>query len=125
MPNNRLDHAHIFASDVETTIEFFTTMFGAQVAWDREAAGARNVRLEIGGGALHLYDQAPRGDDRPLVHHLGIRTDDLFGLVEHMRAQGHTFRNEVAEHPHFRYVMVAAPDGLLLELFEPKPGGDG
>jgi len=43
------------------------------------------VRLDLGGAALHLYDQPPRGGGRPLVHHLGLRTDDLDELVGHVR----------------------------------------
>lgn len=119
----RLDHAHIFASDIDATIAFWQTMFGARVVFDEALVGQRNVRLDIGGGALHLYDQPPRGLDRGLVHHLGIRTDDLPGLVAHMQAHGAIFRKPISEQPSFRYVMFEAPDGLLLKLYEVKPGG--
>ncbi len=125
MAANKLDHAHIFCSDVAATIDFFSRMFGGRVVWDEaDIAGARNVRIDIGGGGLHLYEQPPRGRERHLVHHLGIHSDDLPALVEHMKAEGYRFRNEIAEYPAFRYVMVEAPDGLLLELFQPKPGGE-
>lgn len=121
--HNRLDHTHIFSSDVDATVDFFTRMFGGRVVMDEpDLAGARNVRIDVGGGAIHLYDQAPRGFERPLVHHLGIRTDDLPALVEHMRGEGYDFRNEIKEFETFRYVMAEAPDGLLLELYETRPG---
>ena len=42
-----LDHVHLFASDVAATVGFFRTMFGATVVWDEEAAGVRNVRLDL------------------------------------------------------------------------------
>ena len=123
MTHNRLDHTHLFCSNVDATAEFFTRMFGGQIAMDEpNLAGARNVRVEVGDGAIHLYDQAPRGSERPLVHHIGIRTDDLPGLVEHMTAEGFDFQREISEHPTFRYVMVEAPDGLLVELYETLPG---
>ncbi len=123
MANSRLDHTHLFCSDVEETVDFFSRMFGGRVTMDEDdLAGARNVRIEVGGGAIHLYDQPPRGSERLLVHHVGIRTDDLVGLVAHMSAEGYEFRDEISEHPTFKYVMVEAPDGLLLELYETLPG---
>jgi glyoxalase/bleomycin resistance protein/dioxygenase superfamily protein len=80
IPVIRLDHAHIFALHIEATMNFYRTMFGARVVYDTELMGRRNVRLDIGGMALHVYDQLPRSADRGLIHHLGICTDDLDGL---------------------------------------------
>ena len=75
MAETRLDHTHLLCSDVDATVDFFSRMFGGRVAMDEaDLAGARNVRIEVGIGAIHLYDQPPRGSDRPLVHHIGIRT---------------------------------------------------
>jgi catechol 2,3-dioxygenase-like lactoylglutathione lyase family enzyme len=119
-----LDHAHIFASHLETTVTFYRTMFGARLVYDTALVGRRNVRLDIGGMALHVYDQLPRSADRGLIHHLGIRTDDLEGLMAHMRANGVAFRKEITEDQHFRYVMCEAPDGVLLELYEVKAGAE-
>ena len=120
----RLDHAHIFASHLEATVTFYRTMFGARVVYDTALVGRRNVRLDIGGTALHIYDQRPRSADRGLIHHLGIRTDDLDSLMARMRANGVVFRKEIAEDQHFRYVMCEAPDGVLLELYEVKAGAE-
>jgi catechol 2,3-dioxygenase-like lactoylglutathione lyase family enzyme len=115
-----LDHAHIFASDIALTLHFFVVLLGAEVIWDEEAAGARNVRLRLGSAFIHLYDQPPRRQLGGPVHHLGIATDDLDQLVEHMKGLGHVFRKSIKEEPRFRYVMVEGPDHLLLELFESK-----
>lgn len=117
-----LDHAHIFASDITATIDFLTRMFGATVVWDENAAGTRSVRLQIGNAFIHIYDQPPRINNRAErggpVHHLGIETDDLDGLVARMKAEGFEFRKPIREEPKFRYVMVAGPDNLLIELFQ-------
>lgn len=118
----RLDHVHIFASDVQATVAFYRTMFGARVVYDAELVGKRNVRLDIGGTAIHIYDQRPRSADRGLVHHLGMRTDNLDRLAAHMKANGVVFRKAITEDNAFRYVMCEAPDGVLLELYEVKPG---
>ena len=113
-----LDHGHIFASDVAATVTFLRDMFDATVVWDEEAAGARNVRLRIGRAFVQVYDQPPRGARGGAFHHLGIETDDLDALVARMKARGFSFRNPIRDLPNFRYVMVAGPDDLLIELFE-------
>ena len=120
----RLDHVHIFSSDIEEAVDFYRTMFGARVVYDAPLVGQRNVRLDIGGMAMHIYDQRPRSAGRGLVHHLGIRTDDLDKLVSHMQVHGVTFRKDITEDLAFRYVMCEAPDGVLLELYQVKPGGE-
>jgi hypothetical protein len=113
-----LDHAHIFASDAGTTVRFFQTMFGATVVWDEVVASARVVRLQIGRAFIEIYDQPPKAPRGGAFHHLGIETDDLAGLVRDMTSRGFVFRNQIREETTFKYVMVAGPDDLLIELFE-------
>ena len=113
-----LDHAHIFASDPLATVQFFQAMFGADVVWDETVAGARGIRLQIGRAFINVYDQAPKAARGGAFHHLGIETDDLAGLVRHMTARGYHFRNPIRDDRSFRYVMIAGPDDLLIELFE-------
>jgi len=113
-----LYHTHLFCSDIDATITWWTGMLGAEPAWNGAMAGARNVFLKIGDGRLHLYDQAPRDSGRGAVHHLGVRVDGLADLVAAMRAKGVAFRSEIREFEGWRYIMCAAPDGVLLELFE-------
>jgi catechol 2,3-dioxygenase-like lactoylglutathione lyase family enzyme len=114
-----LDHAHLFASDLDETVRWWSEMLGAQVVFDVEIAGARNVRLAIGRGFIHLYDQPPRVVGSGSVHHLGIQTDDLEALVSSMEAKGFHFRDRIRDLGVLKYVMAAAPDDILLELFEP------
>ncbi len=113
-----LDHVHIFASDLAATLDFFCLMLDAKVVWDEEAAGVRNVRLALGHAFIHVYEQRPTVARGGPIHHLGIETDDLEGLVARMKMGGHWFRNVIREHPKFKYVMIAGPDDLLIELFE-------
>lgn len=113
-----LDHVHLFASDVDATIAFFTEMFQARCVWDEEAAGVRNVRLAIGSAFIHLYDQPPKGPRGGAMHHIGITTDDIDGLVARMKSKGYVFRNAVRREARFSYVMVAGPDDLLIEVFQ-------
>lgn len=121
-PRIRLHHTHLFASDLDASIEFYRRWFGAEVVGDEVFAGSRNVLVTIGDGRLNFYDQPPRDRGRNAVHHLGIQTEDLKGLVERMRAGGVEFRKPVSDAGGLSYVMVEGPDGVLLELFQADPG---
>jgi len=115
-----LDHVHIFASDLNETVRWWSEMLNARVVFDLDIAGARNVRLAVGRGFLNLYDQPPRIAGSGSVHHVGVQTDDLEGLVAAMEAKGYRFRGPIKDFGTMKYAMAAAPDDVLLELFEPK-----
>lgn len=113
-----LHHVHIFASDIDATVRWWREAMGGIVIHDGDFGGTRNVFMRIGQGGLNIYDQPPRGENTGAVHHLGIRADDLAALVVHLRAHGVAFRGEIREFGNWRYIMCAAPDNVLLELFE-------
>lgn len=121
-----MHHAHLFASDVDKTIEFYKTWFDAEVAWDGGYAGSRNVFLKIGIGAIHLYDQPPKDTGRGSVHHLGFQVVGLEDLHRRMTEAG----LDMGPNPNIReangskYFMFMAPDNVLLELFEIGPERD-
>ena len=114
----RLHHTHLFAADLEASLEFYRRWFGAEVVADEVFAGSRNVLVRVGDGRLNFYDQPPRDRGRNAVHHLGIQTDDLEELVARMTEGGVVFRKPITRAGSLSYVMVEAPDGVLLELFE-------
>ena len=116
--NASLHHAHIFASDLTATVTWWQTMLGAELVFDGDFGGARNVFLRVGEGRLHIYDQWRSGLDKGPVHHLGVYCDDLQKLVATMKSKGAVFRGDVREFENWRYIMCAAPDNLLLELFQ-------
>jgi catechol 2,3-dioxygenase-like lactoylglutathione lyase family enzyme len=88
--HNSLHHVHASASDVDASVSFYTEVSGGEMILDEVLAGARNVFIRIGDGRLHLYDQPPRHAGTGSIHHLGIRTDDMAGMVEKLQ------RNSVA-----------------------------
>jgi hypothetical protein len=96
-------------------------MFGAEILFDQEVAGARNVMISIGSGRLNIYDQPPREGRGGPYHHLGIQTDDLEALIEHMKRRGFEFKGDIRDFGTGRYMMAMAPDNILLELFETVP----
>ncbi len=102
------------ASDLDATIAFWQGCFGAEVVADESMAGSRNVFLDIGGGRLNLYDQAP--NQRGPVHHLGMQVKDLEATVEQLRNAGWEPR-PIKKDGALSYSMVEGPDGVLLEVF--------
>jgi len=113
-----LHHAHLFASDIEKSLRFYREMFGAEVLFDLEMAGARNVMIAIGSSKINFYDRPPKDQERGVVHHLGIETDDIEALVAHMKSKGFEFRKPIKNLGVLKYVMAEGPDHILLELFE-------
>ena len=77
--------------------------------------------MQIGGGRLHFYDQPPQGNGKNTFHHLGIQVDDLDALYLRMTEGGFPLNQPVKRFPEGAYLMVKAPDGVLLELFETPP----
>jgi len=53
---NHIHHVHIFASDLNKSLQFYEGNFGGRVILDAEFAGARNVFMRVGNGRLHFYD---------------------------------------------------------------------
>ncbi len=113
-----LHHTHIFASDIDLTIAWWQRHLGARILFDGDNAGARNVMLGIGQGRLNLYDQPPRDYGPSVVHHIGVRVNNLREVWARLQVEGITSPKGLREHDDWRYVMIAAPDQLLVELFE-------
>jgi catechol 2,3-dioxygenase-like lactoylglutathione lyase family enzyme len=113
-----LHHVHVFASNIDATIEWWCRHMCAKVILDDKLAGARNVLLAVGTGRLNVYDQPPRDRCCGAIHHLGVRVTNLREVWRRLQVQGVTSPNGLREQDGWRYVMISAPDGLLLELFE-------
>ena len=111
-------HVHIFASDINKSIKFYEEFFGGKVILDSELAGARNVFMKIGHGRLHFYDQPPKNSGRGSIHHFGIQTNNIEEVVDKLRAGGVALRKGITDLGFWKYVMVPAPDDILIELFQ-------
>lgn len=115
-----LQHVHIFASNINETIDFYTRWFDGEVVWDGDVAGARNVFMKIGIGALHLYDQLPRGEGKNAVHHLGMQVVGIEEIYERMKEAGLHIPNPIRKlGGGGGYFMLGAPDNVVIEMFEP------
>ena len=115
---SHIHHVHIFASDIDESIKFYKDFFGGKIILDAELAGARNVFMKIGKGRVHFYDQPPKNPGRGSIHHFGIQTDDMDRIVSKMKGKGIPFKKDIVDFGFWRYIMVPAPDNILIELFE-------
>jgi catechol 2,3-dioxygenase-like lactoylglutathione lyase family enzyme len=115
---NHIHHVHIFASDIDGSVNFYKDFFGGNIILDTELAGARNVFMKIGNGRLHFYDQSPKNPGRGSIHHFGIQTDDVDEVVNKMRSKGISFKKDIVDFGFWKYIMVPAPDDILIELFQ-------
>jgi catechol 2,3-dioxygenase-like lactoylglutathione lyase family enzyme len=118
MATHHVHHVHIFASNIDRSVQFYKEYFGGQVVVDADMAGARNVFMRVGSGRIHFYDQHPRHSGRGSIHHFGIQTDDIDGDFARLRAAGISFKKDITDLGAWKYIMVPAPDNILIELFQ-------
>lgn len=111
-------HVHIFASDIEKSVAFYRDHFGGEVVLDQDFAGARNVFMRVGRGRIHFYDQSPKYSGRGSIHHFGIQTSDINAAVSRLQAAGLALQKDIADYGVWKYIMVPAPDDILIELFQ-------
>ncbi len=117
MPHH-VHHVHLFASDINKSLDFYQTFFGGEVILDLEVAGARNVFMKVGSGRIHFYDQSPKVAGSGSIHHFGIQTNDVEMDYQRLQTGGVAFNKPVVDLVYMKYIMVPAPDGVLIELFE-------
>ena len=113
-----LHHVHLFASDMAATLGWWQRHLGARVLFDGHLAGSRNVLIGVGTGRINIYAQPPRDSGRGGMHHIGVRVPDLAAVWARLQAGGLTSPHGLREHDGWRYVMIEAPDRVLVELFE-------
>jgi len=116
--HHHIHHVHIFASELDTSVRFYQDFFDGNVILDMELAGARNVFMKVGNGRIHFYNQPPKFSGRGSIHHFGIQTDDVEGVVKKMKAGGVLFTKDITDAGFWKYIMVPAPDDILIELFQ-------
>jgi catechol 2,3-dioxygenase-like lactoylglutathione lyase family enzyme len=117
MPHH-VHHVHLFASEIEKSLIFYQNFFGGEIVLDMEIAGARNIFMKVGTGRIHFYDQAPKMTGPGSIHHFGIQTDDVQKDYDRMKSEGLVFKKTLVDLGYMKYIMVPAPDNVLIELFE-------
>jgi catechol 2,3-dioxygenase-like lactoylglutathione lyase family enzyme len=110
-------------TDVQTAIDFYTTHLGFELNTSAGSAFADVVR-----GPLRLLLSGPASsgaratpDDAATAgrNRIHLVVDDLDAEIARLRGAGLPFRSEVVSGPGGRQILLADPDGNLVELFQP------
>ena len=109
-----LEHAAVTVCDIEWSIRFFEDVLGMEVTRRKEING-KLEQVWLRGGI-----QLIASPDNPAAgrgHHLGIVVEDFNSVLKEMLAyEGvHAIDGKPEK-------WVELPDGLVLELFQEKPG---
>ena len=109
-----VEHAAVTVRDIEWSIRFFEKVLGMEVIRRKEANG-KLEQVWLRGG-LQLV-ASPDNHAAGQGHHLGIVVEDFKGTLREMLAyEGvHAMDGKPEK-------WVKLPDGLVLELFQEKPG---
>ena len=109
-----LEHAAVTVADIDWSLKFFQTVLGMTETRRKEKDGKlQQVWLK---GGLQLV-AAPEDPAAGRGHHLGIVVQDFAAALQEMLAY------EGVHHMEGRpEKWVQLPDGLVLELFQEKPG---
>jgi catechol 2,3-dioxygenase-like lactoylglutathione lyase family enzyme len=110
-------------TDVQAAVDFYTNHLGFKVNMSAAPAFADVVRGPLrlllsgpasSGARITPADVATAGRNR--IH---LIYDDLDAEVARLRSAGLTFRTDVFSGPGGRQILLADPDGNLVELFQP------
>jgi len=109
--------------DVQAAIDFYTTHLGftlrshpAPPFADVSRGSLRVLLSGPGSSGARATPATAGGPGRNRMHLVGA---DLAGEVDRLRAAGVPLQGSVVSGPGGRQVLVADPDGNLVELFEP------
>ena len=109
--------------DVKTAIDFYTTHLGFELNMSAAPAFAEVIRGPLrlllsgptsSGARATPADVATAGGNR--IH---LIFDDLDAELVRLRSAGLSFRSDVIAGPGGRQILLADPDGNLIELFQP------
>ena len=109
-----LEHAAVTVRDIEWNIRFFEDVLGMEVTRRKEESG-KLEQVWLRGGIQLIA--SPDNHAAGRGHHLGIVVEDFQAmLTEMLTYEGvHAIEGKPEK-------WVELPDGLVLELFQEKPG---
>lgn len=116
-----MTHIHLWVSDMERSVGFYSSVFGMT---ERFRHGARLVSLSTPGAKDSISLNWDPADERPkgamgTIAHFGFRPSDpgdLDRAVEEVLAAGGSLVERGQQGEGRQYAYVADPDGYLIEL---------
>lgn len=118
-------HASVryLVSDVQAAIDFYTTHLGFALNTSAAPAFADVVRgplrLLLSGPASSGARATPEDAATAGRNRIHLTVDDLDDEIARLRDAGLRLRSAVVTGPGGRQVLIADPDGNLVELFQP------
>ena len=111
--------------DVDASVDFYTHHLGFSVNMSAAPAFADVVRgplrVLLSGPSSSGARATPSDANIPGRNRIHLILEDLDAEIDRLRAAGLTFRTEVVSGPGGRQILLADPDGNLIELFQPAP----
>jgi catechol 2,3-dioxygenase-like lactoylglutathione lyase family enzyme len=111
-------------NDVGDAVDFYCDGLGFVVGRDQRPAFAAvsrgDLQLWLAGPAASASRAMPDGrkPEPGGWNRLVLEVEDIAALVETLRAQGRSFRNEVLSGPGGKQVLLDDPSGNPIELFQ-------
>src|SRR3954454_17373695 len=108
--------------DVRVAIDFYTTHLGFAVRSHPAPPFADvtrgSLRVLLSGPGSSGARATPTDADGPGRNRIHLLVDDLAGEVDRLHAAGVPLQSDMVSGPGGKQVLVADPDGNLVELFE-------
>ena len=118
-----IEHVTIRCRDIESSIDYFTRMFDAEIMFRRQLdQGKQIVFMHIGDSMLELMDMGPAAEpvdprEHYGVHHFGIKVEDFDAAYEDLCNKGAEFLGEPFEPTKgIRLAFLREPNGAVIEL---------
>ena len=123
----RIHHAAIICSDYARSKHFYTQLLGLRVVAENFRSSLQSWKLvlslpDVLQFELFSFEGAPPRPSYPEargLRHLAFAVSDVPAWVTHLQAQGIAVEDvRTDEYTGQRFVFLADPDGLPLELYE-------
>ena len=125
MPTDEIVNVRYMVSDVQASIDFYTTMLDFEVLTNAAPAFADvkrgNLRLLLAGPKSSAGRPMPDGAEPGpggwnRIHFI---VEDIDAEVGRLRDAGATFRNDIVTGPGGKQILLEDPSGNVVELFQP------
>jgi catechol 2,3-dioxygenase-like lactoylglutathione lyase family enzyme len=122
-PPEQYASVRYLVDDVEGAIDFYTEHLGFTLNVSAAPAFADvlrgRLRLLLSGPASSGARATPDDAATPGSNRIHLEVDDLDAEITRLRAADLPFRSDLVAGPGGRQVLIADPDGNLVELFQP------
>jgi len=125
-PSYSFHHLHIVCSDLTATERWFLDGVGAELVERRESRGLPTTELRLAGVRVLLRAAGPGeelaagGQRRFGTDHFALQVADVDATVETLRRRGVEIAIEPRDSPANRIAFICGPDGVLIELVQPR-----